>query len=147
MFELKNCYMNSNTFIMASSTDITDYRFELVGIVMDPIEFVQILEPPVKYYDSEIVSYGTTEDDKPEMTVTINNNEVSPTFVAPNYELIIPHGYTMSFDLDYGECEGLEEYTSVEIFANPDNEEQSFLTFLFDLSNIYEFDVLSCSIS
>ena len=44
IYELKNCYINSDTFIMASSTDIAENIFQLVGILMDPIEFVEIVE-------------------------------------------------------------------------------------------------------
>ena len=40
MFELKNCYINSNTFIIASSTPIITTEFHFIGVVMDAIELV-----------------------------------------------------------------------------------------------------------
>ena len=78
------------------------------------------------------------------MTVTINNNEVSPTFSVPYYDLIIPETYTQTFDIDYGECEWLSEYVNIDSEANPGNKEQTFNTFSVDLSNVYEFNQLSC---
>ena len=128
IYELKNCYINSDTFIMASSTDIAENWFELVGILMDPIEFVEIVEPEVTYQDSETVTYERTDEGEPYMTVTINNNEVSPAFKVPYYSLIVPHGYVINFDVDYDECEDLEEYVSIETEVNEEDEEQSFKT-------------------
>ena len=72
---------------------------------MDPIEFVEIVEPEVTYQDSETVTYERTDVGKPYMTVTINNNEVSPAFKVPYYSLIVPHGYVINFDVDFDECE------------------------------------------
>ena len=74
---------------------------------MDPIEFVEIVEPEVTYQEAETVTYERTDDDEPWMTVTINNNEVSPAFKVPYYSLNVPHGYVVNFDVDYGECEAL----------------------------------------
>ena len=59
MFELKNCNINSNTFIIASSTSIPTNYFHLVGVVMDPIELVQIVEPSE---NTETATYGTTSE-------------------------------------------------------------------------------------
>ena len=145
IYELKNCYINSDTFIMASSTDIETSIFHLVAILMDPIEFVEIVEPEVTYQDSETVAYSRTDDGEPQMTVTINNNEVSPVFIVPYYSLIIPDGYVINYEIDFGECEELEDYVSVENEVNPEDREQTFWTISFDLSNIYEFESLSCT--
>ena len=49
--------------------------------------------------NAETATYGTTSDGKPSITVTINNNEVSPTFKVPYYDLIIPHGYTETVNI------------------------------------------------
>ena len=40
MYDLKNCYINSNTFIIANSTPVLSHKFHLVGILMDAIELV-----------------------------------------------------------------------------------------------------------
>ena len=143
MFELKNCYINSDTFIIASSTSIPSNVLHLVGIVMDAIELVQIVEPSDQ--NSETATYGTTSDGKPQVTVTINNNEVSPAFKVPFYNLIIPTTYVESIQLGIGDCDELLNYVSVAIEENPDNSEQTFQTVSFDLSGIYEFEKLSCS--
>ena len=62
MYELKNCYINSNTFIIASSTPIVTAVFDFVAVVMDAIELVQIVEPSK---NSESVTYSTTSEGKP----------------------------------------------------------------------------------
>ena len=144
MFELKDCYINSDTFIIASSPSIpnTASVYQLVGIVMDAIELVQIVQPSVQ--NSETATYSTTSDGKPQMTVTINNNEISPTFQVPFYDLNIPQTYTEDFSHETNDCTEIINYISVGSEENPDNSEQTFGTFSFDLSGIFEFQKLSC---
>ena len=58
----------------------------------------------------------------------------------PFYDLIIPYGYTETVSLEKSGFDELASYVSISAIENPDNAEQAFQTFTFDLVNIYAFD-------
>ena len=93
----------------------------------------------MRYKNSETATYSKTSDGKPSITVTINNNEVSPTFKVPYYDIIVPKGFTETFSIEKSGFEELSSYVSISTEKNPDNTLQSFQTLTFDLVNIYEF--------